>query len=268
MRWTGTLAIVFAALSCPTDAATTAQTNTEPPVTIEPHLQLQEILEKPIYQRWKLRQERELKREESGWGKALSEMIDRMFEGLGNLINRWLQGITPRQKPSWFSGFSIIDTLKIIAWAALILITLLLGIVVYKHLTQPQGVELNGRVLTREQVREALDQGAALKLDTPRWLQEASRLGTEGEFRAVYRALYLALLSGLHSDGKIDFRRNRTNWNYVSKFDGPDEQRTVFDRLTRLFDDVWYGHKTADRREMDRARSEVISLVGGGPSDV
>jgi hypothetical protein len=120
-----------------------------------------------------------------------------------------------------------------------------------------------GRVLSREQVREALESGEALALGTPQWMAEADRLAQQGDLRAVFRALYLALLSGLHTQGRIDFRRSRTNWTYVRRFRGVETDRRIFATLTSLFDRVWYGLKHPSGASFERVRGQVAALLSG-----
>jgi Domain of unknown function (DUF4129) len=97
-------------------------------------------------------------------------------------------------------------------------------------------------------------------------MQQVARLEDEKNFRAMYRALYLALLAGLHAAGKIDHHRNRTNWAYVQHFRGPGEERDLFGDLTGLFDRVWYGHKLQERRDFGELRSAVTRLTTPPPA--
>ena len=69
------------------------------------------------------------------------------------------------------------------------------------------------------------------------------------------------MLSHLHGAGKIDFRKNRTNWSYVSRFKGSDEQRRLFRGLTALFDDVWYGLKPPRGVNIDTVKDQVAQLM-------
>ena len=81
------------------------------------------------------------------------------------------------------------------------------------------------------------------------------------EFRAVYRALYLALLSGLHAANKIDFRKTRTNWTYVRGYRGPEPEKVTFTSLTALFDRVWYGEQPAAQSSIPEVRRRVAWLL-------
>lgn len=67
-----------------------------------------------------------------------------------------------------------------------------------------------------------------------------------GEIRQAVRALYLATLVHLHRERLIDYNRALTNWTYVRHFRGEPERKTVLQRLTQVFDDVWYGERPCE----------------------
>jgi len=234
-----------------------------------PREQLRQILERPLYQRWKRRQGRAEAYEQHErnaflksvddklveWGRAMNKFIRKHFSSGGDEETSF--------DPGAGSSVSLIGPLfKCIAWGLLIAFVIFGGVLLYRRLRDTPLSGRTGRVLNREKIHEALESGEALALDGPQWLNEANRLAREQNYRAVYRALYLALLSGLHAVNKIDFRKSRTNWNYVSRFRGPTEQRDVFASLTELFDLVWYGLKPAKADAIDDAKHKVASLLG------
>ncbi len=92
-------------------------------------------------------------------------------------------------------------------------------------------------------VKKALDEGDALAQNADAWLSLAQQLGQDGDWRMAYRAMYLALLSGLHETGRIHFRKSLTNHAYVNRYRGPKEEMQIFSTLTDIFDRVWYGDK-------------------------
>lgn len=115
---------------------------------------------------------------------------------------------------------------------------------------------------------EALENGDALAMDNFAWRKEAERRLHAGEIRLAYRSLYLGLLSGLHSQGRIVFSRNRTNWQYVDSLRTNDPLRSEFAALTELFDRVWYGHAAAlDQEGLDALSASVQAILGPGPGD-
>ena len=97
-------------------------------------------------------------------------------------------------------------------------------------------------------------------------MEQAVRLAQGGDHRMAFRAMYLALLSGLHSAGVIRYRRQQTNWAYVQSFDGPAARRELFVELTGRFDEVWYGLREPDDASFERLRGQVDTLLRWAPS--
>ena len=101
----------------------------------------------------------------------------------------------------------------------------------------------------------------------PRSIQEildhADELAGQEDLRLAFRAMYLALLSGLHRDGRVNYNRRRTNWTYVRGFKGQEDDRRRFGQLTDAFDGSWYGLRRPDRAEFDRMRSITSTLLSG-----
>ncbi|HEV7301132.1 MAG TPA: DUF4129 domain-containing protein [Tepidisphaeraceae bacterium] len=238
--------------------------------TDDPHQHLNQILQRPMFRAWRSRQEGPDFRVES----PLSEDFDgswirKPFTWIGDLFE-WLfrsRRNAPRL-PNLPSGDGLSTALKAVAWAVLGVALLFLTILLYRVLRRPTATSPAARLLSRQQVRDAMESGDALALGTGQWLDEADRLASEQDFRAVYRALYLALLSGLHTVGKIEHTRNRTNWAYVERYRGPANERQTFGELTTLFDRVWYGRKPASGDDLDVLRHKVALLTqkaaGGG----
>ena len=237
-----------------------AQTDGAP--AADPHEHLGEILSRPLYQRWKLRQERAQTRKDVGSVKSVQALLDRIDQWLTDFFDWLFRGRRRARFQPWnlqIGGFT--GLLKLAGWIGLAALVGLLACLLYKVLLRGGARAPAAQILSREQVQAALADGEALAMDGPGWLAEADRLAGERDFRAVYRALYLALLSGLHTRGWIDFRKSRTNWTYVSRFRGPDGNRDTFSALTALFDEVWYGWKVAQQASLASLKAQVTSLL-------
>jgi hypothetical protein len=232
----------------------------------DPHAQLRTILEQPLYQRWKLRQQRaEPGRHSSALGDFIRDTLESIRSTVGDFFRRLFRGWTMPDLPSWGTLSSLGFILQTVAWCILAVLVGFLALLIYRAVVDRGPRVRHGRVLSRKEVRQALEEGEALALNSTEWLDEARRLSSRHEFRALYRALYLALLSGLHEVGKIEYRRQRTNWTYVARFRGPASQCNVFRELTQLFDDVWYGLKPPGTANVDVVRGQIQQLIGEAP---
>jgi hypothetical protein len=257
-----------ASTAAPTDSPKPTPASAQTPVSAAPREKLDEILARPLYQRWHLRQMRVEQKDQKitlmdGIEEELERLIKRFFDWLENL----LKNIIPRNAPnipaaSWIDKLmSMAQTLKVVGYVVLAVALLAIAFWLYRAWRSTDRSPRGSKILSREQVRIALDSGQALAMDSQSWLQQAEQLANESDLRAVYRAIYLALLSGLHAAGKIDFRQARTNWTYVNHYRGPGEERETFSSLTKLFDQVWYGHRPAEMVRLAEVRTSVLKLV-------
>lgn len=259
-RWLIILVTIFAALyAVPAGADDTA-------ATAPPREQLQHILDQPLYQRWRLRQERQAKnapQKESQLMLKLREWMENFGQWLRDLFKNWKprSSTNPSSSNSNWSWLEVMSIVKMFGWIVLGIVVIAAAYMIYRALRGMERGPGRARVLSRDQVRKALEDGHALAMDTPAWLAEADRLLSERDPRAVYRALYLALLSGLHQAGKINFRKNRTNWIYVRSYQGPPDDLPVFTDLTEMFDNVWYGLRPAESSRIDRVKDSIQFLL-------
>jgi len=229
---------------------------------------LSEILERPVYQRWKLRQNPELEAERKSYlahmARSILEDIWKGFVKFWKWIWRQVSklNINLPNLPQGPEGIS--DYLRMGAWGAFAALLVVAGLYLYGLRKRLGKRILLAKVLSREKVRQALEGGEALAMDSGGWMEEAERMGAEGDFRAMYRAIYLGLLSGLHEKEIINYRKNRTNWTYVNHYKGAPEDRAEFGDLTGMFDQVWYGQKTVGGGSLEDVKARAGSLLSRG----
>ena len=223
-------------------------------------------MEDPLFHRWELRQQRAA----DGGPLSLPAQWSEMVRRLQDRITRWLDDLFRRSardslRPSESTGM-MPSLLRLMGWVIGIVTLAFIAYAIVRIVRERRDLASQA-VVSRQQIRDALAAGDALSTDAGGWLREAGRLAEEDDIRLAYRALYLALLSGLHSRHLIDFRRNRTNWVYVRQFRGTDGQRADFTELTGMFDDVWYGLKPAAVRSLGSVNQRIGRLVEAGGAD-
>ena len=233
-----------------------------PPEAMNPHAKLDQILRQPAYNTWRLREQSHWPSIDSKLSTSVSDRISNLFHEIGDFFE-WL--LKPRsqpfQGPPSASGEGLSTLLKIFAWVIVVAIVVFLVIILIRILGNTAPKPALADILSREQVRAAMESGDALAMGSVQWMDEARRLAQEQDFRAVYRAMYLALLSGLHAAGKIEHHRNRTNWIYVQHYRGPVPERQRFSELTELFDRVWYGRKRVEDANLQQLQLDVDLLT-------
>ncbi|MBC7417497.1 MAG: DUF4129 domain-containing protein [Pedobacter sp.] len=79
---------------------------------------------------------------------------------------------------------------------------------------------------------------------------ELAKLITEGKYRFAVRLLYLQSLKRLSDNNKIDWRPEKTNYNYLMEISEPS-LKSEFTQLTHQFDCIWYGDFPIDKVKFD-----------------
>jgi hypothetical protein len=91
--------------------------------------------------------------------------------------------------------------------------------------------------------------------------RRAETLARRGEFRQAVRWLYLAVLTHLHRADLIRYDRTRTNGEYLRQLRAADSVvLEPFGRLTRLFEQKWYGEGACAADDYDNC-VELASQV-------
>lgn len=83
---------------------------------------------------------------------------------------------------------------------------------------------------------------------------------TAGEYRRAVRLQYLKTLRVLSERGLIEWRREKTNGEYLRELQG-DVVRSRFAELTLLFDYVWYGGFDIDRAQYGKIGETFTSFT-------
>lgn len=221
--------------------------------------QLDRILSDPMFHRWEFARDGKAELDRS-WLNALMDSADRWREKL----IQWIRDQFPRTaKPFpnsegiWSTAGVVFKAIAYVLGAVLLVFVIIVFVRILRAPVQPTTT----RILSRKRLQEALQQGQALATDSSQWITEAMRLAQNDDLRLAYRAMYLALLSGLHQQRSIDFHQQRTNWTYVAQFRGEDDYRKSFAGLTRMFDDVWYGLGQPDAAKLEQVRLQIDSLL-------
>jgi hypothetical protein len=115
----------------------------------------------------------------------------------------------------------------------------------------------------RRQRRGAVGPAAATALPPPaqdddplsraagQWETYARELAAAGRYREAVRAWYHAVLVTLYKTGILQFRKGRTNWEYISTLPPSSSWRPALVEMTRHFEREWYGR--------DRSSPEALA---------
>ena len=236
-------------------------------VPLAAHQRLNRILREPQYNQWRMREKLGVSQMHVPLQKAIAEFFDNTFRAIRQIIRRWF-GHEHRGVSGGHAGghANIAHDFEIAGVVVVLVLAAMIGLVLLRswRMGRFKAATGVGNLPNRQAIKEAMQRGDALALASDAWLAAARQFSLDGDFRAMYRAMYLALLAGLHETGKIQFRRQQTNWQYVRAFRGDDAQRTTFVSLTDMFDRVWYGHKEYERVDVGDIQSRIRLLIGKG----
>ena len=105
----------------------------------------------------------------------------------------------------------------------------------------------------------------AFDLPTDEWLRMAEDMATRGEFRLALRALYLSILAWLGNARYISLSHFKSSRDYhweLVRHAGPNSTLTdLFNRMTKLYEAVWYGSAPADPDTLQILKTARKALV-------
>ncbi len=93
------------------------------------------------------------------------------------------------------------------------------------------------------------------------WERFAAQLASAGRFREAIRAWYHAVLVTCYSAGVLNFRKGRTNWEYVATLAPSVEWRPQMIDLTRRFEKEWYGHEQSAPDALDHCSELARNIL-------
>lgn len=91
------------------------------------------------------------------------------------------------------------------------------------------------------------------------WDTALQKAIASGDYRTACRILYLQILQELNNEALIEYKLERTNWQYVQKLFGTDFH-DPFRKLTAYFDYVWYGKYEISQEQFERLRGQFVDF--------
>ena len=144
----------------------------------------------------------------------------------------------------------VLGIIVIVGVVALILYQLL-GVNIFS----PKNRKLNqGTIneITLENIEEHLEDS-----DLKSFIQQALN---NGNYKLAIRLYYLYVLQALTLNKNINWKRDKTNKDYARELkDSP--YRTAFQKVTAIFERVWYGEKVISKEEYDNLEPDFENLV-------
>ncbi len=114
---------------------------------------------------------------------------------------------------------------------------------------------------------EELEESGSIDFDE--WLAAATKHAGEGDFRRAYRAVFVAILLQLDRAGRIEYKRSRTNGEYLRALKKHPPLHHLVLPVANAFDARWYGHVPAtetDYKACLSAYEQAGRLAGAADS--
>ncbi|MDT8390521.1 MAG: DUF4129 domain-containing protein [Lentisphaeria bacterium] len=184
------------------------------------------------------------------WAKSCFDTLVDLIEKIEAFFNRLFRGKDyPARGPfRWFGGVTIGE---VILWIAALILAAWIGRILWRRFSgrKPQMDMAAARPripvvdLTSEDV-------SAEDLDEDEWFLLAAEKVSEGEFRLALRALFLGSVAGLGRRRLVQIRRYKSNRDYLRELKRREgycgEELRDFSEVADIFEQVWYGTRTAD----------------------
>ena len=183
--------------------------------------------------------------------------IGRMFRWIGEKIDQfvdWLRELLPRAEVE--SGATAGMRWIVIGVVALIVI----GLIVLAFEVTRRARRGDADTLTSSAPLRSAGDDDPLSRGANEWERYAAQLAGEGRYREAIRAWYHAVLVTCYAAGVLHFRKGRTNWEYIASLPPSIAWRSELMRLTRRFEQEWYGAEQSSEETFDDcgARAKII----------
>lgn len=174
------------------------------------------------------------------------EALDKALEWIVQKLEdfgEWLRQFWPKSTEASDSNATL-KTRSVVA-ALVIAILIVIGVLAWEVIRRSKRA-VAAPVTASEPVASKRDENP-LSRGASEWERYAAQLAAAGRVREAIRAWYHAVLVTCYGAGILHFRKGRTNWEYVSAVSPQHEWRGEFVRLTRRFEEEWYGRDTSSR---------------------
>ncbi len=172
-----------------------------------------------------------------------NSFLSQFFDWFFGLLGRWF-GIDI--SPFWATVLEYFVYLLFAAIAIYILIRLLTG-------EKASGVTARG---TSNRNSVTIEETHIEQIDLNRLIKDAV---DSGNYRNAVRYLYLNSLKKLSAAGKIDWDFQKTNGDYYREIKN-EELRSQFQKVSYLYDYIWYGEFMIDEHAFAKAQLEFNLL--------
>ncbi|HEX7676958.1 MAG TPA: DUF4129 domain-containing protein [Thermoanaerobaculia bacterium] len=191
-------------------------------------------------------------------GEAIVKAVEWIGDKLGKFFD-WLSRFWPDGKTERLKKPAATPGMRWTIGALVALIILVLGVLAFEVIRR-------SRKAAPGQVEESAPLGSSrdddpLSRGANEWERYAAQLAAAGRTREAIRAWYNAVLVTLYGANVLQFRKGRTNWEYVAALHPEIAWRPRFIHLTRRFEEEWYGSDQSSADALDECGAAARLIV-------
>ena len=153
--------------------------------------------------------------------------------------------------PSFFNGMSVVA--KTIFIAFIVALVALLLYFLSKSALFLGNAEVNTEFITLEEVENDLHES-----DLERFLRQAL---DKNDYRLALRIYYLMILKALSLKEFIEWKKDKTNYEYCRELRPQPDIYPQFQAITGLFERVWYGDTAIQKEDYDHLQPIFHGLL-------
>jgi hypothetical protein len=167
----------------------------------------------------------------------------------------WLFDLLPRREGRFSGATSGMRGIVWVVVGVIVLVVALLAYSVARRSKRAAPAPATSAPLGSRRDEDPLSRGAT------EWERYAAQLAASGRFREAIRAWYHAVLVTCYSAGVLNFRKGRTNWEYLAMLGPSLPWRAEMIALTQRFEREWYGTDESSRDALDECTRRAKNLL-------
>jgi len=156
----------------------------------------------------------------------------------------------------YISGKTALLLIKIIGYA--LALAAVIAIVYFS--LRSNGVALFGKTASVDPSPAVIGNDDIYSLDLSALLQDCIQ---EGRLREAVRLLYLIGLKALADNGDVQWRKGKTNHDYLNDLRNNKNLYNIFRELTRSYEFIWYGRTEIGAETFEHLKQRFVAVIPG-----
>lgn len=160
----------------------------------------------------------------------------------------------PQVKANKFASF-LVEFFKVLAFLVIIgiIVIILYQIIGKQALNRNRSFQqASAGAITLENLEERL-----IDSDLRRFIRDAL---SKNDYKLTVRLYYLYILQTLAANKKIAWSKDKTNKEYIQEMK-PHPLGATFQKVTRIFENIWYGDEALNRESYEQIEPEFERLI-------